>query len=104
MTSLTTTQLSRLQEIMTTEGRRYNWLAGQVGVSPAHLSRVISGERPLTRKLAERIATALGRNIETVFPGLFFLPPGVSEVTITRSEFTHGAGADFPALPHVMSA
>jgi plasmid maintenance system antidote protein VapI len=49
------------------QGRKQRWLAAQVGVSESHLSRVISGERLISRESAERIAAALDTSLFLLF-------------------------------------
>lgn len=45
------------------------WLAAEAGVSPAHLSDLLSGNKRASSELADRIADALGANTTgVVFP------------------------------------
>jgi transcriptional regulator with XRE-family HTH domain len=48
-----------LEDVLTAQGRKARWLAAKVGISESHLSRVVNGERPVSRTLAEAIAATL---------------------------------------------
>lgn len=37
------------------QGTKSRWLAEKVGISESHLSRIITGERRISKRLAERI-------------------------------------------------
>lgn len=50
---------TRLGEVLAAQGRNQLWVAKQVGVSPALLSRIISGERTADAELAQRISGLL---------------------------------------------
>lgn len=45
------------------QGRRKGWLAGQLGIGPERLSRLISGERRLTLEEAAKLAAIFGVEI-----------------------------------------
>lgn len=57
-----------LARILAEDGRRQDWLAGQIGVHASRVSRWVNGEGyapgPVNRK---KIAAALGRNETDVF-------------------------------------
>lgn len=42
------------------QGRTITWLADAVGVSRAHMNKVLSGDRELTAEIREKVAQALG--------------------------------------------
>lgn len=48
-----------LGAVLREQGRRQDWLSRQIGVSEALISKVLKGERTLSRTHAERVATAL---------------------------------------------
>lgn len=59
-----------LRQEMRRQGRRNKWLAEQVGSDETQVSRWMSGLHEPVRETQERIATALGVDIATVFPAL----------------------------------
>jgi transcriptional regulator with XRE-family HTH domain len=48
-----------LRAVLHQQGRRQDWLSRQIGVSEALISKVLKGERTLSRAHAERVAAAL---------------------------------------------
>jgi plasmid maintenance system antidote protein VapI len=48
-------------------GRIARWYAGKIGVSESHLSRVITGKRPLRRAQAEALVALLGATMDDCF-------------------------------------
>ena len=53
---------TRVEELLTTQGRMKDWLAHQIGVHPNTLSRLIHGEPgyAVSPELLEKIAQVLG--------------------------------------------
>jgi hypothetical protein len=51
---------NNLAEVIETQGRTKQWVAGQAGFSASMLGHVIAGRKPIVRDRAERISTALG--------------------------------------------
>ena len=50
----------KLDELMVEQGRMNIWLADRLGVHESYISRLRSGERAITEKLANKIALILG--------------------------------------------
>lgn len=50
---------NRLAEVLQETGRRKDWFAGQLGVTPSHLSHILAGRRPLPARLKSRAAAIL---------------------------------------------
>lgn len=66
VTSQTGTPIAeRVLDLLVAQERPRSWLARKAGVSDSHLHRVLTGERPLTRSLAGRMADVLGVPVET---------------------------------------
>lgn len=51
---------SNLEAVLAEQGRRKDWLAIEVGVSPATVTRIVTGTRGADEAVAQRIAKALG--------------------------------------------
>lgn len=51
--------LTHITALVQHRGIRFSWLSARTGIGPSLLSRVLSGERPLTPDRAQRIADAL---------------------------------------------
>ncbi len=51
---------TKIKAILTAQGRRQDWLASQVGVATSTVSRWMSGELPIRKEHAEKVASALG--------------------------------------------
>jgi len=51
---------SNIGRVLNEQGRRQDWLAGKVGVTPATVNRWIKGSRSLDHGSAIRVADALG--------------------------------------------
>lgn len=64
----------KVRILLEAQGRRQDWLAEKVGISPSLLNRAMSGTRTIDRDTAERIADAL----EVPFFVLFDFPKGES--------------------------
>lgn len=64
------TTVLRIFDVVVARGRIKSWLAGQIGVSPPHLTRLMRGERPWTEEQRTRAITALGLSEEEA-EGLF---------------------------------
>lgn len=60
----------RILDVVVAQGRIKSWLAGQIGVSPPHLTRLLRGERPWTEERKVRCIAALGLSAEEA-EGLF---------------------------------
>ena len=45
-----------------------SWVARRLGISAAHFSRILSGERPLTKGHAVKLAELFGVPVETFLP------------------------------------
>ncbi len=58
---------THLAAVLEEQGRRRDWLAATVGISPALVSMILSGERWASEDVAERIARALGVPLFLVF-------------------------------------
>lgn len=63
---------TNLSSVLNHQGRRKDWLASQVGVSPSAVSRWIGGSRLIDEKTARRIAEVL----DVPFSLLFESPKG----------------------------
>lgn len=63
---------TRIGDILKSRGLRQDWVAAQSGISPAHLCRIINGERGASSAVAERIAGTL----QLPFFLVFELPEG----------------------------
>jgi plasmid maintenance system antidote protein VapI len=62
------TPRERLARLIDEQGRRKGWVARQAGIHPAHLSKVLSGERRITPALARRLAGIFGVPTDTFAP------------------------------------
>ena len=51
---------SGLRDFLDARGVRYIWVAGRLGITPSHLNRLMSRERPLTPKNAAKLAEIFG--------------------------------------------
>ena len=58
---------SSLREVITQQGRVKAWLAKEAGITPGHLSNVISGARTVSEPEARQIANILGVPLFLVF-------------------------------------
>ena len=63
---------TKIGDVLATQGRRQDWLAEQIGVSPAALNRWIRGTRTVDLETARSIA----RVLDTDFFLLFDVPTG----------------------------
>ena len=52
---------------MNTQGRRKDWLADQLGLSPDYFSKMLHGDRPLSVERRHRIAALLGVPYSMIF-------------------------------------
>lgn len=64
---------TELDRVLREEGRRADWLAAQVDITPSYLSRLRRGHVTGADDLAQRILTTLGRS--DVDPASLFSPP-----------------------------
>ncbi len=67
---------SRIGGVLSEQGRRQDWLAFRVGVTPATVNRWIRGTRSMDHTSASRVADALG----VPFYLLFDVPIGTLSV------------------------
>ena len=51
---------TKIGQVLSEQGRRQDWLAAKVGVSPATVNRWIRGSRSVDQSSAQRIAATLG--------------------------------------------
>lgn len=59
--------ITPLRRVLDQEGRRYSWLAAQIGVDTAQMTRYLNGMYvPEDRRKA--IADVLGRDVAELFP------------------------------------
>lgn len=58
-----------LRELLTEHDRDMAWLARRTGRSKSYIWRVVQGERPLTRPLAEACAEVFGVPVEQLLGG-----------------------------------
>lgn len=68
---MTQNEPGKMTEVLLTlseQGRRQDWLAGVVGVTPEHLNRVLQGKLPATREFRTKVARALGVPERLLFP------------------------------------
>lgn len=72
MKTQTTYSGMKIKPVLAAQGRMARWLAAQVGISESHLSRMMSGERPVPEETAQRIAAA----VQVPFFVLFDSPDG----------------------------
>lgn len=56
---------SAIDRLAREQGRRKIWLAERLGITPSHLSRMISGERVITRDMAGKLAELFDEPVET---------------------------------------
>lgn len=57
-----------LKRVLEEEGRKASWLARQVGVHPGSLQRWLDGTSVPTEENQRKVADALGRTVEELFP------------------------------------
>jgi plasmid maintenance system antidote protein VapI len=50
------------------QGRTKWWVAKELGTHPSHLSKLISGERPITERVAIRLASVFDVPVSTFLP------------------------------------
>lgn len=62
------TTATSLRRFLDERGIRYRWVAAKLGISPAHMTRLMDGERPLTAVNAQRLAVLFGVEVETFLP------------------------------------
>jgi hypothetical protein len=65
-----------LRPAILADGRRFDWLAQQVGVSKSFLSKVVAGRKTISESDARVLAALLGGR----FAVLFELPPGANSL------------------------
>jgi plasmid maintenance system antidote protein VapI len=58
----------RIDRLAREHGRAKYWIANQLGISQSYLSRLISGERPITAEMAQRLATLFDVPASTFLP------------------------------------
>ncbi len=68
-----------LKKLVDERGIRYTYLAEKLALTPSHFWRILNGERPITRRSAERVSTELLIPEWLFFDGAKLLPyDGVS--------------------------
>lgn len=55
------------EQVIEARGLRKDWVAKQMGISAAYLSRMLSGDRRWTEPLQERFAVAVGMDRSAIF-------------------------------------
>jgi len=68
---------TRIGQVLDMQGRRQDWLAAKIGVSPAAVNRWIRGQRKIDVETARKVASAL----DTPFFMLFDIPKVVETTT-----------------------
>ena len=63
-----TTLETPLRRYLDSHGIRYQWMAERLGITPSHLSRLLSGERPLTIATAGRLSALFNEPAATFLP------------------------------------
>ena len=76
--------MSELQALIRERGLKQRWLAEQLGVHESMLSKWLSGNRPLPREMAERIAEVLAVPVTEFFSCAHDLPIGMKQDPIGR--------------------
>lgn len=61
---------NNLQKILDEQGRKYGWLAEQVGINRNTVTNLINGAEPKL-KVAYRIAKVLGVSIYDIWPDIY---------------------------------
>lgn len=51
---------TKIKDVLAAQGRRQDWLAGQVGVSGSTVTRWLKGDLSISHEHAEKVARALG--------------------------------------------
>jgi hypothetical protein len=59
--------MSKVDGEIRTQGRRKEWIAAQMDLSPSLLSRLLHGRKPWTVPLMGSMARVLGKGIEELF-------------------------------------
>jgi hypothetical protein len=57
----------RIAEVMTVQGRKYNWLAQKTGYSRSHITEMMRGRAPMNDRFVKLAAGVLGITEESVF-------------------------------------
>lgn len=57
-----------LRGFLDARGIRYSWVAEKLGFTPSHMTQLMDGKRPLTRKHAETLAALFNEPITTFLP------------------------------------
>lgn len=55
-----TTPAANIRRTLREQGRKQGWLAEQLGLNQSYLSTMLTGQRPISAELVERIAEVLG--------------------------------------------
>lgn len=58
---------SAVRATIEAQGRRLTWVAGQMGISPSYLTRLLDGERRWTPKLRAQVAMILQVPTDVLF-------------------------------------
>jgi plasmid maintenance system antidote protein VapI len=56
-----------IRDIIKTKGRRHDWLAEQIGITPVRLSQLLSGERRWRVEEAMKLAEVLDEPMDRLF-------------------------------------
>lgn len=51
---------SQAKGLLDAQGRHQKWVARRIGISESYISLILSGKRPVSESLAQRIADLLG--------------------------------------------
>lgn len=66
--AMNTEQVTPLKRIMDEEGRRYSWLADELGVSRSRVREWLKGWHKPVQPRREEIARVLGRTVDELWP------------------------------------
>ena len=55
---------AKLDDLLDAQGRRNNWFAERLGIHESYVSKLRSGDKPLTEKLAIAASVVLGVPLE----------------------------------------
>lgn len=75
MTQNGTPELTAVLLTLSEQGRRQDWLADRIGMTPEHTNRVLQGKLPATADFRVKVARVLG------VPERLLFPPGEPEPT-----------------------
>ncbi len=58
--------MDHVRRLIETQGRRLDWVAERVGISPSHLSNILAGRRQISAAQALALAEALQVPVEYI--------------------------------------